>query len=89
MAIPTNIVNSIIRGTKGKFFTVGFIKVSDGSYREMTVRTGVKKGIKGTGVRKSTKNRRTVWSSEAKEFRTIPTDQVTYIKTDKVTARVS
>jgi hypothetical protein len=79
VAIPVSIVNNIISKTKGKFFTIGFKKVSDGSCREMTVRTGVRKGIKGTGVTKSTKTRRTVWDSDSNEFRTIPTDRVFYI----------
>lgn len=39
-----------ILATKGKFFSVSFIK-KDGSERKMTARLGVKKDIKGVGMK--------------------------------------
>tara|TARA_B100001093_G_scaffold170426_3_gene163306 strand:+ start:9117 stop:9371 length:255 start_codon:yes stop_codon:yes gene_type:complete len=39
-------LKEIIQETKGKFFTVNFIK-KDGSKRHMLARTGVKKYLKG------------------------------------------
>ena len=39
-----------ILATNGKFFSVSFIK-KDGSERKMTARLGVKKDIKGVGLK--------------------------------------
>jgi len=39
-----------ILATKGKIFSVTFIK-KDGTERKMVCRTGVKKGIKGVGLK--------------------------------------
>ncbi len=38
-----------IRNSGGKIFTVDFIKRGDGSLRRMIARTGVSKGVTGTG----------------------------------------
>lgn len=40
----------MIRGTRGKLFTVSFIK-KDGSLRRMNARLGVSKGVKGVGLK--------------------------------------
>ena len=39
-----------ILATNGRFFSVSFIK-KDGTERRMTARLGVKKGIKGVGLK--------------------------------------
>lgn len=37
----------LIRSARGKYFTVGFNKRKDGSFRILTGRLGVRKGVKG------------------------------------------
>jgi hypothetical protein len=39
----------LIRSAKGRYFTVGFNKRKDGSFRILTGRVGVSKGVKGDG----------------------------------------
>jgi len=73
------IFESIIKGTKGKFFTAEFIK-SNGEYRVMTCRTGVKKGVSGTPLdfytSKKGKRNVVVWDTAKYSFRTIPVDKL-------------
>ena len=73
------IFESIIKGTKGKFFTAEFIK-SNGEYRVMTCRTGVKKGVSGTPLdfytSKKGKRNVVVWDTAKYSFRTIPVDRL-------------
>jgi|AntDeeMinimDraft_6_1070357.scaffolds.fasta_scaffold01786_15 hypothetical protein len=68
-----NILASI-ESTKGRFFSVHFIK-ADGSLRKMQCRTGVTKGLRGG---KSTTNHkphlRTVFDIEAGQYRCINVD---------------
>jgi hypothetical protein len=42
------VINLLIGSTKGKFFSISFIK-KNGKARNMTARTGVKKGLTGKG----------------------------------------
>ena len=44
--METKTITDMIKSTKGKFFSVTFIK-KDGSVRKMTARLGVRKGING------------------------------------------
>ncbi len=46
--ISKNSVRAFIRATDGRFFRMTYQK-KDGSVRNLTVRTGVSKGVKGTG----------------------------------------
>lgn len=71
----------IINNTAGKFFTVTFVK-KDGTIRTMTARTGVKKGVKGTGLKfnPSEKNLKVVWSCDAETFRAIKLNSILGIK---------
>lgn len=39
----------LIRSARGKYFTVGFQKRKDNSFRTMTCRIGVRKGVNGAG----------------------------------------
>lgn len=39
----------LIRSARGKYFTIGFQKRKDNSFRSMTCRLGVRKGTNGTG----------------------------------------
>lgn len=61
-----------IRATKGKIFTARFIK-KDGSVRVMNARTGVRKGVKGIGLKFSPENKglATVFDVSKKEHRFI------------------
>ena len=65
-----------IESTRGKFFTVNFVK-KDGSVRKMLARTGVKKGLVGAGrVRPLANNLVCVWDVQSKGYRTINCDSV-------------
>ena len=67
---------AMISGTKGKFFRVTFIK-ANGEIRTMQARTGVKKGVKGTGY-KLNPGTNAVRVSDIRKgaFRTIPCSRV-------------
>ena len=71
----------IINNTGGKFFTVTFVK-KDGTTRRMTARTGVKKGVKGTGLKFDpiSKGLKTVWSCDAESFRMINLNSILSVK---------
>lgn len=45
-----------ILATRGRFFSVTFIK-KDGSERKMTARLGVRKGVKGVGLKFNTSDK--------------------------------
>ena len=61
-----------ILATKGKFFSVSFIK-KDGTTRKMTARLGVKKDIKGVGLKfnPSERNLIVVFDIHKKAYRMI------------------
>ena len=71
----------IINRTNGKFFTVTFVK-KDGSIRTMTARTGVRKGVKGVGLKFNAKdkNLKVVWACDAENFRMINLNTILGIK---------
>ena len=48
--ITRNKAIELVNSSKGKFFTITFIK-KDKSERRMTARTGVKKGVNGQGMK--------------------------------------
>ena len=48
--ITRNKAIELVNSSKGKFFTITFIK-KDKSERRMTARTGVKKGVNGVGMK--------------------------------------
>lgn len=74
-----------IEDTRGKFFTVRFIK-KDGSVRKMLARTGVKKGLVGVGrIKPIAENLVCVYDVVNKGYRTINCDSVLDFKCgDKV-----
>ena len=61
-----------MRETKGRFFSVSTIK-KDGSERKFLARLGVKKGVKGEGMkyRPLAKRLMTVYDMSVKDFRTV------------------
>jgi hypothetical protein len=76
----------IINRTNGKFFTVTFVK-KDKTIRKMTARIGVRKGVKGVGLKfdPADKNLKTVWSCDAENFRMINLDTILSITFKGVT----
>ncbi len=71
----------MLKSTKGRLFTVLFVRRSDGNLRQMNCRTGVKKGVKGTGKPVDPKHRLiTVWDMKAEGFRSIPEEGIKEIK---------
>ena len=72
----------MIKDTKGKFFTVTFIKRTDGTTREMNARLGVKAYLKG-GVLPydpASKNLLTVYDMGKRQYRHINLDTITKLK---------
>ena len=71
----------MLKSTKGKFFSVTFTK-KDGSTRNMTARLGVKKGIKGVGMKfnPAEKDLMVVWATDRKSYRMINLKTISSIK---------
>ena len=85
----TSMLRNIISATKGQFFSVRFVK-ENGSMRNMICRTGVKKGIKGTGYPMSESKKLIRWrvyDMNKKAYRTIPIDRIRSIKTVGLTIK--
>ena len=72
------LVESLIKGTHGKFFTVRFRK-KDGSTRTLTGRVGVLKGTK-TGVDRKVQGGVVVYEPSASQWRTVMYGSVDYFK---------
>lgn len=76
--IKTQTLKNIIKASKGKIFSVRFIK-ADGSIRDMICRISVHKYIKGTGSPMSEAKqliRQRVFDMRKQAFRTIPIDRI-------------
>jgi hypothetical protein len=82
--IDKETAKELIFGTKGKFFTVKFIK-KDGSERIMNARLGVKKYLKGGTLRydPAVFNYITVWDRGSKEYRTVNANTIQNLKIGK------
>mgnify|MGYP007032451087 CR=1 FL=1 len=76
----------VIRKSKGKFITVAFIKRTTGEVRRMNCRTGVTKGVTGTGktFNDSDKGLVTVWDAKINQFRSIPLENIITVKSQGV-----
>lgn len=76
----------IIKQTKGKFFTVEFVKRTTGELRKMNCRTGVKKGVKGVGklYNPEEKGVVVVWDTQKKAFRSISIEGIISVTADGV-----
>lgn len=72
----------VIEDTKGKIFTVVFIKRSDGTERIMNARLGVKSRLKGGTLPYSPKEKRLipVFDLKKDEYRMINTDTIKMVK---------
>jgi len=77
----THEIKEMINGTKGKFFSVTFVK-KDGSVRSMTARLGVKKGIKGVGLKFDPAERdlMVVWATDRKSYRMVNLRTISSLK---------
>jgi len=77
----TQHITELIKGTKGKFFSVEFVK-KDGSVRKMTARLGVRKGITGKGLafNPAEKDLMVVWATDRKKHRMINLKTINAIK---------
>lgn len=66
---------------KGLIFSVEFVK-RDNTVRKMVCRTGVKKDLKGEGLKFDPiqKNLVSVWDMQAQGYRFIPVDRILSIK---------
>ena len=51
LAVSKQVATEVLRNMNGTFFSVSFIKRSDGSQRTMLCRTGVKNYITGEGLK--------------------------------------
>ena len=81
----TQQIAELIKGTKGKFFSVEFIK-KDGSLRRMTARLGVRKGITGKGLAFNPAERDliVVWATDRKNYRMINLKTITSVKVNGI-----
>jgi|TARA_R110002020_G_scaffold58337_6_gene159868 hypothetical protein len=80
------IVLNAINQSKGKFFTVEFKKRTNGEDRTMLCRTGVSKGVTGSGLRFNPLDRglQVVWDCHKNSYRMISLDSVSKIKVNKL-----
>lgn len=71
-----------IQARAGKFFSVRFVKRTDGSVREMTCRQGVKVHLKGGPPAYDFAANRLlpVWDTVAAGYRSIPVEGITDVK---------
>lgn len=72
----------------GKIFSVVFTKRTDGSERKMVARTGVHKGLKGTGERQfdpEDKGLLQVYDVQKQGYRMIPAEGVHEVRVRKKT----
>jgi len=81
----TQHITELIKGTKGKFFSVEFVK-KDGSTRKMTARLGVRKGINGKGLafNPAEKDLMVVWATDKKNYRMINLKTITSVKVNGI-----
>jgi len=65
-------------GEQGRFFTVKFVKRTDGQIRTMNARLGVTKHLQGgtQGYDPKAHNLITVWDAQAKDYRSINLETV-------------
>jgi len=88
--METKTITEMIKSTKGKFFSVTFVK-KDGSVRKMTARLGVRKGVNGKGLafNPSERDLMVVWDTGKKEFRMVNLKTINTMKIGGVTHNLS
>lgn len=77
------LMKTLIDSTRGKFFVINFIK-KDGTVRKMLTRTGVSKGVKGTGLPNTKENILRAYDLSIGQWRSINLETVQSIKCGKV-----
>ena len=80
-------VRDLIIENKGKFFSCEFTK-KDGSSRVLHGRTGVKKGLTGTGTPRKSKSLVAVWEKAEKSYRSVNIDTMSKITLQHKTFKV-
>jgi hypothetical protein len=75
-------VEPLLKGTKGKFFTITFKKRTNGNIRVMNARLGVRAYLKGGTLpyNAAAKNLLPVFDVNKKKYRAIPLDGISQIK---------
>jgi hypothetical protein len=70
--MENQLMEVIIKGTRGKIFSATFIK-KDGTLRKMTARLGVRKGVTGAGLKFDPRERSlvVVYEMSKKSYRMI------------------
>ena len=65
LTVSNGVARSILRATNGQLFSVTFTKRTTGEERKIVGRTGVRKGVTGTGLRYNPANRDllTIWDN--------------------------
>lgn len=76
-------IKTLIDSTKGKFFVINFVK-SNGEVRKMLTRTGISKGVKGTGLPNTKENILRAYDLSIGQWRSINLETVQSIKCGKV-----
>ena len=84
--METKTITEMIKSTKGKFFSVTFVR-KDGVLRKMTARIGVRKGVNGKGLAFNPRERdlMVVWDTRKKEFRMVNLKTISTMKISVVT----
>lgn len=84
MKITAAQAEKMILATNGKIFGVRFQKRTDNKIRTMSARLGVKKGLTGAGQKYDPKAKDliTVFSMDAKGYRSIPLDGLLNVTID-------
>lgn len=84
VVMPIAEVLRFIEETNGRFFSVRFLKRTDGTERTMTCRTGVRSRLTAApskeGVDFAKNNSLCVFDTQADGYRTIPVEGITAIK---------
>ena len=65
LKVSNGVARSILRATNGQLFSVTFTKRADGEERTIVGRTGVRRGVTGTGLRYNPAERDliTIWDN--------------------------
>jgi len=87
-SVTVNDAVDIIKKSKGKFLTVSFIKRSNNETRTMNCRTGVSKGVKGTGTKAKDNSLITVYDMVKHEYRNINVSGIRSVKFNGVNYKV-
>ena len=100
LTVSNGVARSILKATKGQLFSVTFIKRANGEQRTIVGRTGVRKGVTGTGLRYNPAERDliTIWDNgkvpnaqgeKSQGHKTIPMNDIKAIHAGGATFRVA